>query len=219
MRKTPSSPMRPPPGRRVRRGGFSLAELLISVGILGIGLTMSAALFPTALKEYDRSANNVLGTIMCDNGLVRAQSVLNSSQVGDTLEEKFSGSHGGSTKFGYIVFATKATTDSYKLVAVAYRKTVAANTVTAQTISCTTSGTQVSGGGGQLCVNSPLIAKTSGNFAVIIGTDGTIGTLDRDLGTTDPLGYYVIQEHDASSALMRRSPVMFIRATKTGLRE
>ena len=33
------------------RNGFSLAELLISIGILAIGLAMSAALFPAALKD------------------------------------------------------------------------------------------------------------------------------------------------------------------------
>lgn len=59
--------------RRVRGGrgrrGFSLTELMISIGVLAVGLTMSASLFPAALQANRDSVRSVLGSIICQNGL------------------------------------------------------------------------------------------------------------------------------------------------------
>ena len=59
-------------GGRVRRG-FSLAELMISIGILAVGLTMAGALFPAALHAGRESLKDVLGSIICENGLALAK--------------------------------------------------------------------------------------------------------------------------------------------------
>ena len=57
------------PGRNVPAKAFTLTELMIAIGILGVGLTMAAALFPAGLKNSQRSAQNVIGTIVAENGL------------------------------------------------------------------------------------------------------------------------------------------------------
>ncbi len=41
--------------RRQRRGGFTLTEILMAIGILGVGMTMVASVFPVAISESRRS--------------------------------------------------------------------------------------------------------------------------------------------------------------------
>ena len=55
--------------------GFTLTEILIALGVMGVGLTMAAALFPAAIKEHESSVNNSLGMIVCENGLAVAQAM------------------------------------------------------------------------------------------------------------------------------------------------
>ncbi|MHC4561982.1 MAG: PulJ/GspJ family protein [Planctomycetota bacterium] len=52
-----------------RRRAFSLAELMIAIGILAIGLVMAGALFPAAMQMNRRSSRDVIGSIICENGL------------------------------------------------------------------------------------------------------------------------------------------------------
>lgn len=51
------------------RGGFSLGEVLIAMGIFGIGLAFTASLFPTGASQTKTSIDNVLGPMICENGL------------------------------------------------------------------------------------------------------------------------------------------------------
>jgi len=55
--------------QRGKATGFSLIEILIAIGILGVCLPMAAALFATAVKENEGSYENSMGSIICDNGL------------------------------------------------------------------------------------------------------------------------------------------------------
>jgi len=55
--------------RPPRRGGYSLAELMIAVAILGVGLIMAAALFPAAIKQNESSFNDTVGVLICRNAL------------------------------------------------------------------------------------------------------------------------------------------------------
>ncbi len=55
--------------RKTKGRGFSLTELMIALGILAIGLVMVGALFPAAMEANRRSMQNVLGSIICENGM------------------------------------------------------------------------------------------------------------------------------------------------------
>ena len=69
-------------GRRPSgRGGFSLAELMISIGILAVGMSIVAALIPAAIAMNRRSARNVLGSIICENGVSIIRSAFGSGAV------------------------------------------------------------------------------------------------------------------------------------------
>ena len=58
------------------RAGFSLIELLISMGILVVGLVMAGTLFPAAIKQTSRSVDDTIGTIICQNALAVAKAKL-----------------------------------------------------------------------------------------------------------------------------------------------
>jgi len=62
------------PARR-RRTAFTLVEVMIAIGILGVGMAMVAAVFPAAIKQNIISTNSTLGTIICENGLTMAKLV------------------------------------------------------------------------------------------------------------------------------------------------
>lgn len=61
-----------PPGRTSRRG-FTLAEMIIALGILGVGLTMASALFPTAIKQDAITFQDTIGSMIAQNGLAVAK--------------------------------------------------------------------------------------------------------------------------------------------------
>ena len=74
-------PVQGPPAATRRQGrthppGFTLAELMISIGVLGIGMTMAAALFPMGLRESQDSAKYSQATMMMENGLATARAAL-----------------------------------------------------------------------------------------------------------------------------------------------
>lgn len=58
--------------RPARHAAFTLAEVLIAIGVLGVGLTMAASLFPAAMIETERSVNASIGTLICENALFAA---------------------------------------------------------------------------------------------------------------------------------------------------
>jgi prepilin-type N-terminal cleavage/methylation domain-containing protein len=68
---------------RLRRPGkgFTLAEILIALGILAIGMSMVAALFPAAMEFNRRSTNSTLGTMICENGMVLAELEITAEMV------------------------------------------------------------------------------------------------------------------------------------------
>ncbi len=66
---------------RIPHSAFTLTEVLISIAIMGVGLTMAAALFPSAIKENEKSFNSSTGTLIAQNGLAIAKAVLQESTV------------------------------------------------------------------------------------------------------------------------------------------
>lgn len=62
--------------------GFTLTEVLIALGIMGIGLTMVSAMFPAAIKQEIVSHNNNIGGQVAKNGIAVAKSILRHQQSG-----------------------------------------------------------------------------------------------------------------------------------------
>ena len=62
-----------PAGRSGARA-FTLTEMLIAMGIMGIGLTMVSAMFPAAIKQQSLTFQDTIGLQICNNGLAIAKS-------------------------------------------------------------------------------------------------------------------------------------------------
>ena len=200
--------------RRLR--GFTLAEMMLAMIILGIGAAMAAALFATAIKQSQGSVNSVQGTIICDNALALAEAMLRADTPG--LENNTFGvvadentftaiplasqHYAGGNAMGFVLLGRMIADngdgvgEGYELIAVSYAKKDAGNTVTLQTIRGTLSGDivkrepctfQVSADMENVRLGSPLI-RPGGGFAVIVAVDKDAGTvgLDRYFAPPDP---------------------------------
>jgi len=224
-----------PAGTRARRAGFSLAELLISVGILSIGLSMCATLFPAALKENERSLNNVLGTLICENALSLGKVSLNGDDPdrddpaneveNDVLQDwsaKGLGSgslypYGVSGKLGCILLARKIEHGGYQLVAVAYRKRKSTNSVQIRWPTCTVNNGNVSSSTADLRVGSPLVNEASGEFGrlVYVAEAHTSGQLEPSLSFS---GKCMVVQEKEGTAILEASPGLWTLSSRTGLR-
>jgi prepilin-type N-terminal cleavage/methylation domain-containing protein len=144
--------------------GFTLAEILVALGILAIGMSMVAAIFPAAMEFNRDSTNKTLGGIICENGLILSELALTSEAVTAALDKSGTPSRflvladdrsgndvhiskderrypTGDTdsRTGFAMMARKISTtgSTYQLITVAYRKTAANNTVGLVPVSCT----------------------------------------------------------------------------------
>ena len=194
------------------RAAFSLVEVMIAIGILGIGMTMIAAIFPAAIRENEISTNSTLGKIICENGLTLGRLALTAdvgnngtassdpaipSEVYSDMLKVFANEgktdvldigaqhypYGeNESRLGFVLLARKAN-KGYQLVTVAYRKAEAAGTVTAKSITCKVISTTITNASGaELRVGSPLIDRITGKYATIVATNP-----DGTTGTLDQL--------------------------------
>ena len=232
-----------------RRGGkgFTLAEILIALGILAIGMAMVAAVFPAAMEFNRRSTNSTLGTIICENGLVLAEMALTAEIIGDSqeltvyaddntkdhltkAEQHYPTGHEDS-RTGFVVMARRVSEagGAYQLVTVAYRKSEENNTVALFPIICSISDRNISvSGAGKLRTGTPLINRKTGEFAFVdsVNRTGTAGTLDIDTTKRSMSGgsaYYVLLERTSTGGAIpigtvRRSPAIGAISKVTGLR-
>ncbi len=67
--------------------GFTLVEVLIAVGILGVGLSMAASVFVAAMKENEKSYNDSVGMMICKNGLTLGEVVLGNWDTPGRMKE------------------------------------------------------------------------------------------------------------------------------------
>lgn len=73
----------PRPGTaRLARRGFSLAEMIIAIFILGIGVISVVSLFPMGLTQQRRSTDAILGPTIANNALEVLRSKLSSDDFG-----------------------------------------------------------------------------------------------------------------------------------------
>ncbi|MDY6913529.1 MAG: prepilin-type N-terminal cleavage/methylation domain-containing protein [Planctomycetota bacterium] len=139
---------------------FSLVELMISIAILGIGLTMAAALFAAAINRNESSVDDAIGTIICENGLAvaKARLVNGDLAVGNlsiasqltepdlaypvprtpagSYPDDWNGSRPSSPR-GCLVIGRRldSTRNDYQLIVVSYAKIDSANTVETETLT------------------------------------------------------------------------------------
>ena len=239
--------------RQRRRGGFTLTEVMLALGILAIGMSMVAAVFPAAL-EYNRASNNsTLGTIICENALVLSEMMLTAEIVADSTQlnvyvddlhlpdathpyyltkaQQHYPTGDDPARTGFVMMARRmtATSNTYQVVTVAYRKSDKDNTVALYPVSCSVSGKNVSGADqAYLRIGSPLIDRATGQYAFIesISTDGKSGTLDRSFVSGSINAYVLIERKndailplvDGDGARYRTSPAIGAMSKVTGLR-
>jgi len=143
-------------------GGFTLAEILVALGILAIGIAMVAAIFPAAMEFNRASTNDTLGTIICENGMVLSELALtaekfkilqsddNNTELKIAIDEgqghetllKRPDQHyptgAGDARTGFVMMVRRTLPKSsvYQLVTVAYRKTDKDNIAILDLVTC-----------------------------------------------------------------------------------
>jgi len=125
------------PGRGpVEPNGFTLVEILIAIGLLGVGLLMAACLFPAGVQANVHSADDLLGTLICQNGLALAKARLNTTDVTSPYYTDLSPifapadllyPHGSDEGEGFFVLGCNASptdpaSNDYQFTVIAYQK-------------------------------------------------------------------------------------------------
>jgi prepilin-type N-terminal cleavage/methylation domain-containing protein len=183
-----------------RRSGFSLAEVLIATGILGVGLLRLIGIFPAAIEQNKDSTGDVLGTIICENAMSLAKVELKhplgayapvTFDTGRLLLDPNS----GDTRYptgdpnlsrGFIMMARQpdATRNDYQFAVISYLKNSSANNVSARSITIAAAdpnypffdGNSMSfsaASSNWLKIGSPVIDPQGRGFATIIGVSGS----------------------------------------------
>lgn len=226
-------------------GGFSLVELMIAVGILGVGLIFSMALFTTAVKENASSANNAIGPIICKNALAMARVRLKNGDIG-TIFGVIPANKLGPADLAYPIQTTPGSPspirgsvalgkrlkddaggkliNDYLLVFVAYKKTEAKHSVEARRLPLSSvvlanrASFNLVPMVTWLQIGSPVIAS-SGKYAWVIAISGTTVHLDRPIDeTADAVALFVVVELDSQGAVFGKiSPAISVMGSRTGL--
>jgi prepilin-type N-terminal cleavage/methylation domain-containing protein len=226
------------------RKGFSLAELMIAIGIMGIGMVMVATLFPTALKQNEFSLNDTIGTIIADNAAAMAEATVQQSRVTSTsltvvADEQntsiisYANQHydtanaADPNRQGFILLGMKDPNNGHLLVVVPYIKKGGGNDVVeahnpAVQINATPSNkiafTTPSDFDSYVKPDSPVILPSTGEYATIIEIDASqkTATLDRNLIVNDS-NAWVICERISPGAYAGRSPALTPLVIRTDL--
>jgi prepilin-type N-terminal cleavage/methylation domain-containing protein len=232
---------------RTGRRGFSLAELMIAIGIMGIGLTMAASLFPAAIREHSRSASNVLGMIMTENGLETARASLSyplKDSGGATVGTSVADCTGTITPAGCLMYPvdTSDTPTSKRGCLVMGRRVGNANDYVLLLIGYVLSEETNIGKLRQLAgvtvvkdtkkidvssiavndrvkiIGSPVIAP-DGSFSKIVGIDADNAIMSHIFSKTeDVTGPWIVVEENGGAIAGTRSPAMGVTSTRTALK-
>jgi prepilin-type N-terminal cleavage/methylation domain-containing protein len=232
-----------PPRADRRRAGFSLAEVLIALGILGMALAMLPGLFAAAVKQQQTSVSNVLGSLICRNGLSMARVRLRHADTpfGAALAPLAAGKLGAGDRayptgqqdghLGFLLLGRRmdAGRNDYMLAVVSYAKRDPDNGVAAHRLSGCTIGadddtfTVGSSEGKWLKVGTPVIAP-SGRYAYLQGVedDGTQTTarLSRPIDPNNVVNNpFVVAETDGGGPDkdVTVSPALAVLLTRTAI--
>ncbi len=183
-----------------RAGGFTLTELLIAVGILGVGMTIMAVIFAAGVSDVQVAVATSGSHIIASQGKAAAERKLKAADITSTslvvlaspavvnlisLDEQKSPQADANAIKGFILFGRNITgTPSQQLVSVSYRRSSLGATAMTATISAQCSGTTltVASGAANLRVGTPIIATETGDWARLIRIEDTTYTLDRPIG-------------------------------------
>ncbi len=211
---------------------------MIAIAILAGGMSMVAALFPTAIKQVESSASRTVGQVICQNGLAVAEIRLRHGYVVGGVDlglKDFTLANFSSedlkyplgdpdTPFGYVVlgrFAKTAGKNDYQLVIVSYRKFDVAHTVSAEEFTCTGNAsfedkckiTVADADKDKLRIGSPLIVGATGEFARITAVDGNEAVLSRMISVGAGGRIWTVIE----SGGVMKSPAWATMVTRTAL--
>ncbi len=218
--------------RKRKRTAFTLIELMIALGILAVGVSMAAAMFPLATKNRVSTIQGALGEIICRNALgiamigVPAEKVTSAtlSVIADEAHTSVLSAQsqrydsGDSRECGFVLLGrSMGAGKGRQLIVAAYRK-LSGGQVTAEATACNVpaGSTSITGAAG-LRTGSPLIDE-KGRYAMIVSTNetGTEGKLDHPLSDSeDVTSAFVIVE----STEARFSPAIGILMNRTALRK
>jgi len=127
------------------RAGFTLVELMLAIGILGVGLVMIGTAFPSAMLENKQSMDDTMATLVGQNAVAIARTRLRHSALAgaqwetgawvDTAlipqAEQSYAPLGEATRFGYLmkIKRLQAGRNDYALAILPYRKFRPSDTV------------------------------------------------------------------------------------------
>lgn len=210
--------------------GFSLTELLIAIGLLGVGMGMIAALFVTGLAQVRMSVGTLEGGMVAANGIVVARMLLTAGDVTSNeltviadanrrkkIPRAFQKSPyaDADTNKGFVILARRAGGEAYQLVSVAYAK-AGTGAVIAKKVTSSQAYTDAKvirfTNSANLNVGSPVIVAANGQYARIVSLSGPTATLDHALTIDSDAVAYVIVEGTGGS------PVTAVHVTRTGLK-
>ena len=198
--------------RQKKRCGFTLAEVMFSIIIIGICMSIVASIFPAAMSINRSSTASILGQIIAENGLAFATTHLAvtkdasgnyslegapaniTTQLVDMTprighEDQFY-PIGAESKRGYKVLVRQMSPgkNDFLLVVIAYSKAESSNTieVVQHSTMAVGAGLDEFNASGTLQVNAPLISY-DGPWAMIEGIEGNGIDLSHPLSETDIL--------------------------------
>ncbi|MFW5839960.1 MAG: type II secretion system protein, partial [Planctomycetota bacterium] len=217
------------------RGGFTLAEVMFAIILLGVCLAMVAGAFPAALEMNDQSFAMVLGGIITDNGLAVAKASLEhpvagagSGQLVD-VTSRLGGDDvtyptGSDGRRGFRVLTRRMAGDAndYLLVIASYEKTKAAHEIKTEHFPV-----NVDAGAESFSTSDPgkfqpngVVISDSGPWAYIKSIDGGKVTLERPLSRDEDVsGLTLVYEVSGSdSPISVMNPGTTVLVSRTGLR-
>lgn len=201
---------------RHKAAGFSLVEVLISIGLLGVGLAMSAALFPAGMIANENAHDQVIGTIVCRNGLALVKArlsgfaeteLVNQTDQLDDEERQYPLNSGGVERL--LVLGRRivdATTNDYQLFIISH---TGFNTDEAEALHLTSDPPEVAADTDSLDL-SDVDELTDNDYLNIIGSvvltdDGRyakITDIDPDNGDTVLLDRVIDPDNDVTIKYM-----------------
>ena len=215
-----------------RTAAFSLAELMIALGVLAIGIAMVAGLFPAAIKQTEFSYNDSVGTIIAQNSLAMAKATLTIGSIPGAVgtgplaivaqdgmspppfDPNLRAYHDDPAAptlndKGFLILGRMISNSEAQLVIVAYAKKNPSANVTAVSINISSISSDMASVSGSIANArrlSPLIMKADGRYAIIEKVEGQNLYLDHT-GLNNTSGdAWVIVEAGQSGA----SPAMAV---------